>query len=165
MQFLQLRPIAILAAFILIYLINAQGEDIDRDFHVASGEEPGSCDKTKRDFAPKGLDLNSFYREAFEMAGYTANRMIEYGSDQVVRATLLTFFGIREDPTTNPVSVMRADIGLYEAIAGDLLSLALLTLHITKCVPYSYSCSRHVCGNMAFPQCSGWTKRRHSAFL
>lgn len=121
MQFLQLHLITIIIVSILVPLVDAQLVSIDNDFRVASGEEPGSCDKVKQDLALQGLDLNSFYVEAFDMAEEIGFRLLDYSSNQVLRATLQTVFGIRQDSTKNPVQIMLEDEGLYNFVESEFL--------------------------------------------
>ncbi|KAJ5437786.1 uncharacterized protein N7458_008784 [Penicillium daleae] len=50
------------------------------------------------------MDLDAVYREAIDMARVAVAAMDGYTTDATVRASLLTFFGIQEDPSTHTVS-------------------------------------------------------------
>jgi len=52
------------------------------------------------------------------MADQAMTSMSNYGSDQVVRATLETFFGISPDMTVSPPTVLAADQTMFDYVFG-----------------------------------------------
>ena len=66
-----------------------------------TGNLGGSCDDNN-------MDLASVYRETIDMANVAVTAMNNYASDATVRATLFTFFGIKEDAATHTVSASSA---------------------------------------------------------
>jgi len=105
-----------LLTFLLPLLTNAQ-LDINVPFAVAkgvqtrSGSNNGSCGTTTQ-------WLNPIWNEAIDMADQAMTSMSNYGSDQVVRATLETFFGISPDMTVSPPTVLAADQTMFDYVFG-----------------------------------------------
>lgn len=65
------------------------------------------------------MDLDAVYREAIDMARVAVAAMDGYTTDATVRASLLTFFGIQEDPSTHTVSAGSA--ARFSTVRGMLL--------------------------------------------
>lgn len=62
------------------------------------------------------------------MAEEIVYRLLHYGSDQVLRATLQTLFGICQDPTEYPIQIIQEDQGLYDPLESKFLPRWYLSL-------------------------------------